>query len=200
MTRPAESAHALLTDGTEIEIRPLRPGDVAMVHRLYQRLSPESRYLRFFSHSPTIAGEIAERACLPSGPGHAALSAWLAGELVGVAGYEPAGAACDVVEISIAVADSLHHRGVGTLLLEHLVSLARSAGVKTLLADTLAQNHPVLRIAAAAGLAVHRRFDAGVVELQLSLAPTKHHGAAVPARYRGVQLRLGGRQVRRQRL
>ena len=64
--------------------------------------------------------------CRADGANHAALLALLGEELVGVASYEPTGAP-DTAEIAFAVADQMHGRGVATLLLEHLVSLARAA-------------------------------------------------------------------------
>ena len=69
--------------------------------------------------------------CLGDDPGLGALLGLLGDELVGVASYEVTrdGAAA---EIALAVADEMHRLGVATLLLEHLVSLARAQGVKIL--------------------------------------------------------------------
>ena len=50
----------------------------------------------------------------------------------------------------------MHNRGIGTLLLEHLVSLARSRGLRTFTAETLNENAPMLRVFADAGLQVQR--------------------------------------------
>ena len=183
MTEPAEPAYALLTDGTEIEIRALRPADTKAVRRMHRQMSRANLYLRFFSFSSTVADRVAEQLCRPGGPGRAALSAWLKDELVGVAVYEPTQEA-DVAEVALAVADDMHHRGVGTLLLEHLGSFARREGIRGFRADTLAQNHPMLRVAASAGMTVRREFDAGVVELRLSLEPGERYLDAVAERER----------------
>ena len=40
----------------------------------------------------------------------------------------------------MAVADGMHRRGIATLLLEHLVSLARARGVKVFIAEVLPDN------------------------------------------------------------
>jgi acyl-CoA synthetase (NDP forming)/GNAT superfamily N-acetyltransferase len=184
MIELATSSYALLTDGTEVEIRPLRPADVEAVRRMHQQMSRESLYLRFFGFNRHAADQVADLMCRPAGPGHAAVSAWLAGELVGVAGYEPDRERADAAELALAVADRLHHRGVGTLLLEHLASLARAQGLRALRADVLAQNHPMLRVIADAGLEAHRDTHDGVVELTLALEPGERYLDSVAARER----------------
>src|SRR5436190_14810435 len=120
---------ALLIDGSTIEIRPATPQDQDAVREMHAALSPENAYLRFFSLSPLNAEREARRVCRPPGPDHAALLAWLGGELAGVASYETSGAP-GTAEIAFAVPDHLHHLGIATLLLEHLVSIARQHGVK----------------------------------------------------------------------
>ena len=60
-------------------------------------------------------------------------------------------------EIAFAVADRMHHRGIATLLLEHLVWYARSHGVTTFTGQTLAENTAMLKVIADVGLPVHRR-------------------------------------------
>ena len=66
-----------------------------------------------------------------------ALVGLLGDELVGVASYEPVGDGA--AEVALAVADGMHRRGVATLLVEHLVSLARAHGVTALTAEVLAE-------------------------------------------------------------
>ena len=40
-------------------------------------------------------------------------------------------------EVALAVADDMHGRGIATLLLEHLVSMARASGLRNLVAEVL---------------------------------------------------------------
>ena len=170
MTAPASGAstYALLTDGSTVEIRHAGPPDVDAVREMHTAMSPDSMYLRFFSASSHMAEREARRVCREPGPGHGALLAWLGGRLVGVASYE----ATDrpgVAEIAFAVPDDMHHRGVATLLLEHLVSLARRGELQALTAETLAENEAMLRVFAEAGLPVQRRSADGVVQLTFRL-------------------------------
>ena len=126
------SAYALLTDGTTIEILPTRPEDFDAVRDMHTRMSRDNLYLRFFGVSPVAAEREARRICRAPAPDHAALLAVLDGEVVGCSSYEVAGDGSRSAEVAMAVADDMHSRGVGTLLLEHLISLARSQSLHVL--------------------------------------------------------------------
>ena len=49
------SAHALLADGTAIEIRPATPGDFSLVKAMHEAMSPDNEYRRFLSLSKLAA-------------------------------------------------------------------------------------------------------------------------------------------------
>ena len=102
-------------------------------------------------------------------PGSAALLAVANGEVVGVASYVPPGDDPHAAEVAFAVADHMHHRGIATLLLEHLVSLARSRRITTFTAETLSDNQAMLSVFADAGLPVQRHYAEGVIELTFPL-------------------------------
>jgi succinyl-CoA synthetase alpha subunit/GNAT superfamily N-acetyltransferase len=170
------SVYALLADGSTVEVRTVAGSDFDAVLRMHRAMSPENIYFRFFSLSPAAAEGEANRICRPAAPDHAVLLAWLAGELVGVASYEATGSS-GAAEIAFAVADHAHHRGIATLLLEHLVSAARNSGIRTFTADVLAENAAMLKVFAAAGLRVRRRQADGVTELAFDLPA----GGADPA-------------------
>ena len=52
-----------------------------------------------------------------------------------MASYVAARSDPEQAEVAFAVADHMHHRGIATLLLEHLVSLARSRRITTFTAE-----------------------------------------------------------------
>ena len=106
--------------------------------------------------------------CREPGDDHAALLAWLGSQLIGVASYEP-GSAPGAAEIAVAVADHMHGRGVATLLLEHLVSIARHRKLQAFTAKTLATNAAMLRVAADAGLQAKQEFADGIIDLTFPL-------------------------------
>jgi acyl-CoA synthetase (NDP forming)/GNAT superfamily N-acetyltransferase len=183
----AATTYALLADGSTIEISPARPASAGAVRAMHDALSPENLYLRFFSLGRGNAEREACRVCRPAGPDHAALLGWLDGELAGVASYEATSDA-GVAEIAFAVPDHLHGRGIATLLLEHLVSVARLRQVRAFTAETLQENYAMLRVFADAGLPVRRRTRDGLAELTFPL-PAAGGGEALDAYLTSVAAR-----------
>ncbi len=162
--------YALLIDGTTVLIRQARPADEEAVRQMHAAMSAENIYLRFFSVSKLSSAREARRVTRPTSPDHCALLAWLGDRLVGVASYEPADPAEPAVaEIAFAVTDDMHGRGVATLLLDHLVSIARLRGVRAFTAQTLSSNAAMLAVFAGAGLAAKRHVSEGVIETTFPL-------------------------------
>ncbi len=185
LSRP--TVHALLADGTTVRIRPVRPGDHDQLHGLYEEMSPENLRLRFFAASRRSAEMAADRACGTPRPGYRALLAETKGQVIGLAEYDTGGTGT-TAEISIAVADGLHHRGVGTLLVEHLVSAARAEGVTAFTADALSENREVLRLFADLGLRTARRFEGPEVRCTIELDESDAYLSAVEERGRSADV------------
>ncbi|MDT0457337.1 GNAT family N-acetyltransferase [Streptomyces sp. DSM 41527] len=186
MTRTASRTHevcALLADGSTVRLRPARPEDRGQVMRLYEEMSEDSLRSRFFAMSRRSGEQAADRLCAPSGPGHRTLVAVHGDRLVGVAEYETADDPASA-EIALAVADDFHHRGVGTLLLEHLAHTARERGIAVFTADVLADNHLIHKVFADLGLRVTRQFDGTTVRGIIRLAPDERYLSAVDLRAR----------------
>lgn len=188
MTESPLQVHALLMDGTTVRIRPAGPADRSEVLRLYEEMSPQNLRLRFFGLSRRSAAAAADRVAAATRPGYWALAAECAGRLVGIAEYEATGAGSATAEIALAVADSRHHQGVGTLLLEHLVAAARAAGITTFTADALADNYEVLRVFGDLGLRTARRFEGPEVRCTVELAADEHYLTAVEERGRAADV------------
>jgi acyl-CoA synthetase (NDP forming)/GNAT superfamily N-acetyltransferase len=176
----AGPVYALLADGSTVEIRPAGPADFHAVKAMHEAMSPDNSYLRFFNISRLAAETEARRICREPRPGHVALLALSDGEVVGCASYDvpaepgpgadrPDGGGYQVAEVAFAVADHMHHRGIATLLLEHLVSTARSHQITIFIAETLPENTAMLQVFNDAGLPVHRHYADGIMELTFPL-------------------------------
>src|SRR5438552_12190915 len=151
--------YALLADGTTVEIREARPEDFDAVLAMHEAMAPDNIYLRFFSYSKRSAETEARRICRdpdPDTPGSAALLALRDGELVGVASYAELIGHPGQAEVAFAVADHMHHKGIATLLLEHLVSLAPIRQLTTVTAETLSEDTTLLTVITDARLPVQR--------------------------------------------
>ena len=136
-----------LRDETRIDVRPIEPGDRERLHRAFHRLSPESRYRRFFAPLTDLSERDLSYLTEIDHHDHEALAALdpATGEIVGVARYvrgdEP-----DLAEASIVVADDWQHRGVATALLERLAPLAREAGITHFVALVLSENRDAIEL------------------------------------------------------
>jgi acyl-CoA synthetase (NDP forming)/GNAT superfamily N-acetyltransferase len=179
MAQAAGHVYALLADGSTVEIRPAGPADFDAVRAMHAAMSPDNLYLRFFNLSKHAAEIEARRICRDPRPGQMALLALADGEVVGCASYAAgSGVGPGVAEVAFAVADHMHHRGIATLLLEHLVSVARSDDITTFTAETLTENTPMLKVFIDAGLPVYRHYADGVVEMTFPL-PAQDGGTAL---------------------
>src|SRR5271170_6367365 len=175
------SVYALLADGTTVEIRLADPADFDAVKAMHEAMSPDNTYLRFFNLSRLAAETEAKRICRDSRPDRVALLALAADEVVGCASYDTLSGPAEggtTAEVAFAVADRMHHRGIATLQLEHLVSFARTHQISAFTAETLSENTPMLRVFADAGLPVQRHSEDGVVEMTFPL-PSESGGTAL---------------------
>lgn len=165
-------ADVILADGGSGHLRPVRPDDAAELQRLYESLSDESRYLRFFSPAtPALAGTIGPRVDIDDR--HFALVVERDDEIVGVADYY--GTLDDVAEVAFTVRDDQQGRGLGTLLLDHLAEVATTRGIRCFVAQVLVRNQPMRSVFSDAGFEVTwSRAEIGVVEVSLDLARTEH--------------------------
>jgi acyl-CoA synthetase (NDP forming)/GNAT superfamily N-acetyltransferase len=135
---------ALLADGRVALVRRLTPADSEAVCLLHKALPEHDTYLRFFTLRPPRLTTLAEHLTAEDAR-HATLGAYVDGTLTGVATYEVVADPAEA-EVALAVDHRQQSHGVGTLLLEHLASLAREHGVRRFVADVLAENTGMLRV------------------------------------------------------
>jgi GNAT superfamily N-acetyltransferase len=137
-----------LADGTEVTVRMLRPEDRESLLAGFERLSPESRYLRFFTAMPRLPESALRRLLHTDGINHVALVAWhsVGGdpiEPIGVARFFRLSEGGDTAEAAVAVVDHMQARGVGRLLLADLSEAARERGIRRFRAEVLLGNRAV---------------------------------------------------------
>jgi RimJ/RimL family protein N-acetyltransferase/nucleotide-binding universal stress UspA family protein len=132
--------HRALKDGTRIYIRPISPEDQEALAAGFDRLSPESRYRRFFTPLEHLSEQQLDYLTQVDHHDHEALVAIeeSTGEGIGVARFVRV--ADDVAEPAIVVADEWQRRGVAGHLLDALADRAREEGVRRFVAPVLAQN------------------------------------------------------------
>ena len=132
-----------LDDGSAVAIRPIEPADAYALLRMFDRLSPESIYHRFFSPMPRP-----RRAALLHLAGldhelHEALVATLGREIVAVARYDARPDETDA-EVAVIVDDEWQGRGLGTRLLHRLARVGARRGLIAFRATILGENRRAL--------------------------------------------------------
>jgi acyl-CoA synthetase (NDP forming)/GNAT superfamily N-acetyltransferase len=182
----ADGWDALLTDGGVVRIRPATDADEDRLLALHEAASDRSIYLRYFSLNRR-AGDRYVAKVLHGGAREIVLVAEEHGAVVGMAGCTRLDGTADA-EVAMLVADSHQRRGVGTLLLEHLAAAARHAGIRSFVADTLADNGLVQQVFTDAGFQVERRPDQDVTHVRMSLASTPAAQNAVDLRERSADV------------
>jgi GNAT superfamily N-acetyltransferase len=132
-----------LRDGSKVAVRQSKPGDEAALHTFLSGLCLEARRLRFFTGAADIS--YAARLGVVTDATHYGLIAHdEIGVLVGHATY----AKLDDThaEVAVEVADHLHGRGLGTLLIEMLAAAAEQHRITHFDAEVLCENHEMLDV------------------------------------------------------
>jgi acyl-CoA synthetase (NDP forming)/GNAT superfamily N-acetyltransferase len=161
-------ARVVLADGRIARLRQLCPEDQAAVLNLHQKLEQRDQYFRFFGPLPPRAADLVRGMTAPANAGHGSVGVFVAGVPLGVANYEVLTDPI-VAEVALAVSGDAQAHGVGTLLLEHLVSLARRRGVRRFVAEVLTENARMLRVFRASGLGCRLRHEGSVTHLDIVL-------------------------------
>lgn len=165
--------HRELRDGRPIEIRPIAPNDRQLLLEAFARLSPESRYRRFFGPMPELRDRELDYLTQVDHSDHEALVAVdsESGQIVGVARFIRLEAGGDAAELAITVVDDWQRRGVGSALLEALAQRARDEGIRRFEAPVLANNADAIRVLEALGETTYRHEGHEVVlSIELPLA------------------------------
>ncbi len=171
----------LLADGRPVRVRLARADDGARLRAFHARLSPDTVYLRYFSAKPRLSQRFIDAFTHVNLPRHAVLFALDGDAIVAMASYDRVGES-DAAEFAVVVDDAHQGRGIGTLLLEHLVAIAREHGIRRVVADTLPHNKPMLRVFADSGFPVERSFKDGIAHVAFPIERTPEALARVEAR------------------
>ncbi len=159
----------ILGDGSSLRLVAPGPGDYEDVKAFYDRLSPESRYMRF--HGVVRTEFPARHVVEAGGVDRFALICRHGERVVAVASYdclrEPGAA-----EVSFAVADDFRRRWTATRLLEQLAAVAAERGIRRFYAEVLADNTAAMGVFQGAGFAVRREGAGGEVMVVLDITPT----------------------------
>jgi GNAT superfamily N-acetyltransferase len=149
-----------LNDGTRVLVRPLRQDDRQREEAFINRLSPESRRLRFLDTFKQASPALIEQMMNVDNLKQMAFIALAHddGELreVGISRYS-ATTQDGQCECAVTVADDWSQRGLGVVLMQHLIDQARKNGFRQMLSLDSAENHAMHELASFLGF--HTRRD-----------------------------------------
>lgn len=158
-----------LKDGREMTVRPIRPEDEPMMVKFHQSLSERTVYLRYLQQlqlTQRIAHERLIKICFNDYDRELALVAEYGGEgerqiagvtrLTRIRGSQNA-------EMGIIVSDEFQGQGLGRLMLEKLVAMSRSEGVKRVIAEMAQENVAMQHLCQSLGFELERDVEDPVV-------------------------------------
>jgi GNAT superfamily N-acetyltransferase len=145
MSTQASASDETINDGNRVTIRPLEPRDIDIEREFIMRLSPQSRRFRFLSSFTAPSKQLLERLTRIDDATEAAFVA-LAIESgvereVGVARMSAVGDGR--AEFAVTVRDDWQHKGLGTLLTQHVIEAARQRGLTALYSVDASENGPM---------------------------------------------------------
>ena len=157
---------AKLKDGTRILLRPIKPEDEPMWHKLLASCSRESLWFRFRYLFKQTTHEMATRFCFIDYDREIAIVAELEEEgqrkLVGV-GRLVADADHTDAEYAVLVADAYQGIGLGSLLTDYCLEICQGWGIATVVAEIAPENRRMLDIFERRGFELDRSVSSDVV-------------------------------------
>jgi acyl-CoA hydrolase/GNAT superfamily N-acetyltransferase len=160
----------LMSDGTQISLRPIHPTDEPRMRSLFYELSQQTLYYRFMSDLKRIPrkqiqdfvyidhrNDIAVVATVPEAEGE---------KIVAIGRYylDPT---TNMAEVAFVVHDDWQRRGIGTFMFSHLVKIARRNGIRGFTAEVLAQNKPMQSVFDHSNCKTQSRLAEGVYSYEM---------------------------------
>jgi RimJ/RimL family protein N-acetyltransferase len=141
-----------LRDGREVIVRAIVEADAPEIVQAFDRLSADSRYMRFMQHKKRLEDAAVERGVHPRPGLDAVFVATIPAadgiDIVGAAQYvgvdETHGRTC---EFAVTVAEDWRNIGLATTLLRSLIRRARRDGYASLEGLVIAENSAMLEVA-----------------------------------------------------
>src|SRR5262245_26863958 len=157
----------VLTNQKRVRIRALRRCEERPIRELYARLSPRSRYQRFFSPMPALPDAVVRLlACVDYRRKLALLAEHDSGNGEEVIGLGSFGATEDgSVEVGLVVRDDWQRMRVGTELAERVLQAAEDRGFHRFMASMLSDNIAMRRLLRNVGEIVSAKMCGNVSEV-----------------------------------
>ncbi len=172
----------LLKDNREAILRPIRPEDEPMEAEMFKRLSDQSLYFRFFGFVPKVTHEFLTRLTQIDYDREMALIVEITEDgkkhMAGVVRIIADGWG-ETAEFAILVADPWQNQGLGSLMTDYMLEIARDKGIKKVNASVLRNNSHMIRMFKDRGFTLETE-DSGVYSAELDLEHALPFAAELP--------------------
>ncbi|MCF8369216.1 MAG: GNAT family N-acetyltransferase [Bacteroidales bacterium] len=156
---------AILSDGTEILLRPIKPEDEPLWLEMLGSCSKQSIYSRFRYDFYFDSHEVATQFCFIDYDREIAIVAEIEIEgkkkLIGVGRLisDPDG---EIAEYAVLITDEWQHRDLGQILTSFCIEIAKQSGIKRVSAETTKDNKPMIFVFKKMGFEVFFNDDTTV--------------------------------------
>ena len=162
--------HIQTSTGIDIFVRPIRPEDASLLMELFESLSPQSVYRRFFTPMKHLPHGMLARFTQIDYDRHIALVALSVSQskesMLGVARVILERNQKEA-EFSIVVGDPWQGKGIGAALLQRCLSIAKERGIEKVMGTVLAENTQMLALGKKFGFKIKKVLGAGEYELSI---------------------------------
>ncbi len=165
------SQHVKLLNGEMVFLRPLRPEDASLYPDFLSKVTRFDLRLRFFSAIRELSPEMIDKLVHYDPKEAMAFVALDAdGQLLGVVRLHD-DERHETGEFAILLKSHLKGRGLGWLMMKHMIAYAREHGLKTVSGQVLAENSTMLQMCSELGFQTRLDPDEpGVYHVELTLA------------------------------
>jgi ribosomal protein S18 acetylase RimI-like enzyme len=159
------SATETLRDGSIVEIRAQRPQDREGMRSALRRMSERSIVRRFFAPRRSFSQQEVATFIDIDFEQHVALVALMPvdGQLQIAGGARYIMTSPGTAEVAFAITDAFQHRGLGSLLMKHLIAIAREKGLREFVAEMLPENTAMLELLRKSGLELTTQREHGLI-------------------------------------
>lgn len=138
----------ILKDNTIVQLRPIHPSDGDHAQDFKEKLSPESIYDRFLGYAPKMSPAIIEYMTVIDYKKHMAVIAETRiddqKEIIGVGRIAKDGK--NEAEFSIIIADAWHGNGLGSIMTDYMLCIAKDLGYQKIYSLVFTRNQRMLEI------------------------------------------------------
>lgn len=164
---------SLLKNGSPVILRPIRPEDEQLIIQFHHELSEKSvrqRYFEFLSLNERVAHDRLIRICFTDYDREWAIVAEVSHgkekQIIGVGRLNRI-PGTQYAQFKLAIIDAYHHLGLGTQLLQHLLSIAQEEKIHAVDGYILSENHGMIQICQKLGFKTIPHKDPLIVHVRI---------------------------------